>query len=699
MLQIAVYGKGGIGKSTIAANISFELSRRGSRVLQIGCDPKHDSTRLLLNGARQNTVLEYLRSTPKEHRKLEDVVLDGASSVKCIEAGGPEPGVGCAGRGILTMFDFLEKSGIDNIHFDYKLYDVLGDVVCGGFAVPLRKNYADAVYIVTSGEFMSLYAANNILKGILNYDDGNPRVGGLILNCRGNAGEYEYVKNFADGVQLPIVSTIGRDQVFSEAESNVKTVMEMFPESTPAKAIAAVVDDIEKVAKDKSRMYRPHPLDDETMDKVAKGIPLTLENSFDYARVRNPVDDCHSLRSCTAMGAVPLLSHIEGLHSIIHGPSSCPFMLFSFANGKFRVLNKDGLTVWDHVTCTNLDDSASVFGGIKNLEAAIRDRYDKGDRVMAVVTMCVPGVIGDNIVDCCNVLSKELGVTIIPMPMDGIAMGMSMQGQEIAFSELMKLVEPVPMEKKDLLSITLIDDYRATIDRDAHLDRGVEELFELAGVSLNSMFPAKCSVEDIIRLGKAKYVCMNKDRMISRKMRDILCEATGCISMEEPLPRSMAGIDRWLDEISEITGNDVSVARSELHKKYEAGIRSIRKRTKGKKVIIVKKPDAEYDWFYEIAEDLGMEIIKTRDTTYNRWVMGADLTEGKVPYTSDQVGEDIDELKPDLVLSEVISDMYLKCRTGMIGIPFPGVDGIIDYVKKLDMRLNSPVIEKWRYEI
>ena len=156
MREIAVYGKGGIGKSTLSANLSAAMALQGKRVLQIGCDPKHDSTRLLMGGRRITTVLDYIRDTPALDYRLDDVLFTGFSGIGCIEAGVPKPGVGCAGRGIITAFELLEKFHIKE-NYDIILYDVLGDVVCGGFAVPIRREYADTIFLVTSGEYMSLY--------------------------------------------------------------------------------------------------------------------------------------------------------------------------------------------------------------------------------------------------------------------------------------------------------------------------------------------------------------------------------------------------------------------------------------------------------------------------------------------------------------------------------------------------------------
>ena len=274
MYQLAVYGKGGIGKSTMSANISVSLALRGRRVMQIGCDPKHDSTRLLLGGRPQRTVLDYVREVPAGQRDLRDVIEEGSAGVLCAEAGGPEPGIGCAGRGILTTFDTLRKLGADAIETDYRIYDVLGDVVCGGFAVPLRGEYADGIILVTSGEFMSMYAANNIMKGLRNFDTGRPRLIGIVLNSRGVEGEEESVRRFAEAAGTEVIAAIPRDGLFADAESKGRTVRELYPDSHISKAIDSIADRLEAVASGKIPAVDPSPLDDDQMTDLAAGRPI-----------------------------------------------------------------------------------------------------------------------------------------------------------------------------------------------------------------------------------------------------------------------------------------------------------------------------------------------------------------------------------------------------------------------------------------
>ncbi len=233
MKKIAFYGKGGIGKSTTASNVSAALSLAGKSVCQIGCDPKNDSTRLLLGGNCRSTVLDVVHEKEDEV-EYDDVVHTGFNGIRCIEAGGPEPGVGCAGRGIIVALKTLEA--LDAIgNPDVILYDVLGDVVCGGFAVPIREGYAEEIYIVTSGEMMALYAANNIAKGISRFANrGKVRLGGLIANSRNVHRERELIEAFAERLHTKLICFVPRDPMVQQAEIRRQTVLEYAPECEQA---------------------------------------------------------------------------------------------------------------------------------------------------------------------------------------------------------------------------------------------------------------------------------------------------------------------------------------------------------------------------------------------------------------------------------------------------------------------------------
>lgn len=235
MKKIAIYGKGGIGKSTVVSNMSAALAGMGHVVMQIGCDPKSDSTRNLTGGQRIPTVLESMRD--KEDIALEDIVFKSSTGVYCVESGGPIPGVGCAGRGIITAFEKLEELDAYEVYKpDIIFYDVLGDVVCGGFAMPIRGGYADDVCIVTSGEMMSLYAATNISHAVKSFGKrGYASLKGLILNAKNFEGEDELVQKAADEIGTQIILKVPRDPVVQEAEALGKTVVEAFPDCDQAK--------------------------------------------------------------------------------------------------------------------------------------------------------------------------------------------------------------------------------------------------------------------------------------------------------------------------------------------------------------------------------------------------------------------------------------------------------------------------------
>lgn len=229
--QCAIYGKGGIGKSTTTQNLVAALAEAGKKVMIVGCDPKADSTRLILHSKAQTTVMEMAAEKGTvEDIELEDVMSIGYGGVKCVESGGPEPGVGCAGRGVITAINFLEEEGAYDDDLDFVFYDVLGDVVCGGFAMPIRENKAQEIYIVCSGEMMAMYAANNIAKGILKYaTSGSVRLAGLICNSRQTDREDELIEALAAKIGTTMIHFVPRDNVVQHAEIRRMTVIEFDP--------------------------------------------------------------------------------------------------------------------------------------------------------------------------------------------------------------------------------------------------------------------------------------------------------------------------------------------------------------------------------------------------------------------------------------------------------------------------------------
>ncbi|MBP3852390.1 MAG: AAA family ATPase [Erysipelotrichaceae bacterium] len=227
MIKLAVYGKGGIGKSTITSNLAAAFAMRGKKVIQIGCDPKADSTINLLGGQPLLPVMDTLREYD-DVSSLDEISREGFGHVLCIETGGPTPGLGCAGRGILATFNLLEELELfESVEPDVVLYDVLGDVVCGGFAAPIREGYAEKVLIVTSGEKMALYAANNINTAVNNFADrGYAKVYGVVLNRRNVPNEYEKVQSFTQEAGIDIVADIARSDDINTYEDQGMTVIE-----------------------------------------------------------------------------------------------------------------------------------------------------------------------------------------------------------------------------------------------------------------------------------------------------------------------------------------------------------------------------------------------------------------------------------------------------------------------------------------
>ena len=274
MRKFCIYGKGGIGKSTVVSNIAAALAETGKTVMVMGCDPKSDSTRNLA-GRRIPTVLDVFRAKGPDEMKLEEIVFEGFNGVYCVESGGPEPGVGCAGRGVITAADMLTRLGAFNdLEPEVVIYDVLGDVVCGGFAMPLRKGLADDVYIVTTCDPMAIYAANNISKGIKRFADRDEVfLGGIIYNGRSVIVEPSIVDGFAARLGAKVMGNIPMSELIPRSEIQHKTVLEYAPDSE----IADMFRELALAIFDNEDRMIPKPLSDAELDEINEEIEGILK--------------------------------------------------------------------------------------------------------------------------------------------------------------------------------------------------------------------------------------------------------------------------------------------------------------------------------------------------------------------------------------------------------------------------------------
>ena len=398
MYRLAVYGKGGVGKSAVSSNLSYLLSLRGHKVLHIGCDPKHDSTRLLTGGVPQRTFLDCMVE------KEGSAVQEGENGISCVECGGAEPGIGCAGKGMTAMFSYMEDHTPEGT--DIRICDVLGDIVCGGFSVPMRRNNVDGILIVVSEEFMALYAANNILRGIANLN-GTPCVLGLILNSR-DPQDRARAESFSAASGVPIIAEISRSPLFSRAEAAGRALCALFPDSEPARQLNALADAAERAMSGDLKGVKASPLSDRAMTQIAAGQPVT-DTSGAGTRKTCGFDSYDSERrisyrgrfvmpACTSHGAFELLSGIGDAAVVMHGPRNCAFLdeyaweretyWTSFSRGGPRACN---------IYSSGLDGLSSFAGDAEALRNAVMRAYADGFRWIFVVRTCASEILGSDL--------------------------------------------------------------------------------------------------------------------------------------------------------------------------------------------------------------------------------------------------------------------------------------------------------------
>ena len=693
MKEIAFYGKGGIGKSTVCANLSAALAILDRKVLQIGCDPKHDSTRLLTHGADVTTALDYMRHTKQPDYQIDAILHQGYCGVGCVEAGGPEPGVGCAGRGIISTFELINRFKLKD-NYDNIVYDVLGDVVCGGFAVPIRREYANAIFIVTSGEFMSLYAANNILRGIQNYDKDEHRVAGIIFNKRNIPNEDERVNRFAKAVKLPICAEIPRDEVFAESERLKMTVIEHNAKHDVSKIFTSLAQTII----DGCKLYEAKPLDNDILENVildgsstlvtAKVIQMTKAKSEISLDLPSQHEEAQyfskqmmkgePLHGCAFNGAMALCTQINGVVNLAHSPKSCMYIIYqAITHTGMRTMRVQGtlqsVNISPDIECTEMNDSEVVFGGMDKLGNKINEiksrlpwmhgRAVRGQsealtsndqpQGIIIISSCPSGIIGDD-VESVQTL-EEPNMPIITIKADGNINGDYVQGMlesyvTVARRLINKNVDIIPktvniIAEKIILTDTMNDNFKV-----------INSFLQRMGVKVNCRFIYDTNINDIKNLCSAELNLLAYGDYTGTTIERFLTNEYDCKFLDMPFPVGINDTKTWLNKVANhfACPQIANTIISENQSHYDSEIAKLKKILAGKKLMIITY-NHELDWIIQTALDVGIEIVKIGLLNYYQDEGFRTNIDVELPieldYNSDNRADDIAMYQPDILLA------------------------------------------------
>ncbi|SFA97020.1 nitrogenase iron protein [Acetitomaculum ruminis DSM 5522] len=675
-IEFAVYGKGGIGKSTISANISAALAIKGNKVMQIGCDPKHDSTRYLMHGEIIPTVVEYLRKTPEDKALLSDVLRKGCFGIKCIEAGGPRPGVGCAGRGVISAFEFLKKHHAKD-DCNRILYDVLGDVVCGGFAVPVRKEYADAVFLVTSGEYMSLYAANNILRGVRNYDGENgKRVAGIIYNERKISDEDGRVNRFAKAVNLPIIVKVPRSNAFSYAEEENMTVMEIEGFEAEKEIFTKIADYIDG----QLPLYKALPLDDDELENVVLGTEkrrkvfeekstdnndLVIKSDIDNKdfsdscldnSLKEEVPERMPLYGCAFNGATTEAIHVRDAYIIAHAPKACSFYAWQniTSPGRRNLFNRGILmpsSLNPNFFSTNMNHADAVFGGMDKLRKKVTEALLNKPKLIIVISSCVSGIIGDDIKQIEEMSTKD--TLIIAINADGDIEGDYMKGIEMCRHILME-----KLANKDIIPcgkfVNIINETGVSNNSSINFNT-IKSFLDKLGIEINCRLGGDTTTQNIINFKKASLNLIADDNPTGRMLESWLKDNYQVNFIEKSFPIGFKQTVKWLNELAEFFNcKDKLYGIVENQKEiYEKEIAMLKPVLNGK-TILMTTINTNLDWLISACKDVGMKFVWIGVINYlHQDIMITEDSKIKVEeYTHWDTAKDyIKKLHPDLVIS------------------------------------------------
>ncbi len=684
MKEIAIYGKGGIGKSTLSSNISAALSMAGKKVLQIGCDPKHDSTRLLMGGKRITTVLDYIKCVNPTDYKTEDILTCGFCGTGCIEAGGPTPGVGCAGRGIITAFELIDKLHIKE-QYDTIVYDVLGDVVCGGFAVPIRREYADTVFLVTSGEYMSIYAANNILRGIKNYDGQERRVAGILYNCRNVKNEDERIKAFSEAVGLPVFAKVPRNDIFALAEKKNVTVMEM---TEGRNEIAEIFNDIAARILSGPKLYPAKPLSDEDLEEVilnGKTLPAVSKTASEVRTAsdgfaaaggeedRKDYDGYQSgylsknvlrdepLHGCAFNGAMNMSIHIRDAVILAHSPKSCIYLSYQgvSSSGRRRLFERGVIlpsSIVPNMVSTEMTEDDMVFGGTEKLLDTVLKIKNRRPRPKAVIVVssCPAGIIGDDI-EKAKALS-EPDFPVIILKADGNLTGDYLQGMLMTYTQLARqIIEPAAAVCENTVNVI----FEKVVSKNTESNfNTMSRYLSRMGVRVNCRFLCNTDFDSL------KHFCSAPLNLLAYKdytgiiLEDFFKKEYGSEFYEDPFPVGFAETESWLKGVGKFFGKEREAEEiTEQNRRiYRERIGNVRKSLAGKKLMVVTY-NHDLDWILKTAMDAGMDIVKlcilnhSQDEGFRSRLPETAAIEKEENYDRENRVRDLKKYRPDILLS------------------------------------------------
>ena len=742
-MKIAIYGKGGIGKSTIAANLSAALALQGKKVLQIGCDPKHDSTRLLLNGQRMVTALDYMKTTPVPLQRLDRVLYRGYCGIACAEAGGPEPGVGCAGRGILSTFALFQRLGLDMDAYDAVVYDVLGDVVCGGFAVPLRKGFADRVYVVTSEEFMSLYAANNILKGMKNFDRGQSRLAGLILNSRGQSEACGPVEQFARLTGLPVIHAIPRSDLFRQAERLEKTLVQAFPDSPEARAFGDLARDalenpvffparaLDEAILEKQIFGKPGPLDQQRRpdhaapQAEARGLPpgdaavLSKDESLpgldpDPALPAVPPPFLSKalltrepLHGCAFSGALATTTQIRDAVTVAHGPRSCTGIAGqAVISAGLRRHSRTGTLletqVAPRVISSDMDESQVIYGGRNHLAQTLEQAATGNPQAIFLVTTCPSGIIGDDPLDAVrDIRSSRPDLPVIPIASDGNLKGDYMQGVLNACMQgAAALIDRRVSQGTNMVNILAEKNIAANAETNFTTIAG---LLDCMGIRVNCRFVRQTSAGRLKQFLAAPLNLPADTDYFGRIMTDFITREFGVAVADRPFPVGFLDTCDWVREIAAFfrcPDRGEALIRK-YDRRYRAMLAPCKRALEGKTLMVITYTH-NVDWIVEAAVDLGMAVAKVcilNSSQDNRFVTRfPGQFKLETGYDPQKRNQDLERLAPDLLLGNYTpKNLPFPLHADIIPMcPDAGFFGGLAFARRWAALVRAPVVEGWK---